>query len=381
MAYTHGVYISETDTAITAPVTGYSGLPVCVGTSQKGPANTPVLVSAYEEATGIFGRSDDWDACTVNEFLYSEFALYGQSPAVIIRSSEASSAGIIEALSHVDEVFHKLRLIPGIILAPGWSHNPEVAAVMESRASSVSGVFRCISLCDAEGEKYSEIPAWKEAGTYSSPRQILCWPKLKLGGRIYHMSSHLCGIMNRTDNTRGDVPYKSPSNEILHIDSAVTASGQEVLLTLEQANSLNGQGIMTALNWTGGWRTWGNRTCAYPSSSDPKDSFIAARRMFDYVGNTFISTFWQKADQPMTVRLVREVVNSFNLYLNGLAARDMLLGGRIEFRADENVLTDLMNGVLRFHVFLTPPLPAETIEGILEYDPEYLTALYESLAG
>ncbi len=57
----------------------------------------------------------------------------------------------------------------------------------------------------------------------------------------------------------------------------------------------------------------------------------------------------------------------------------MLLGGHVEFREDENALTDLLNGILRFHIFITPLLPAEVIEGIFEYDPQYLSVLYEAL--
>lgn len=381
MSYTHGVYITESATAITAPVTGYSGLPVCVGTSLKGSVNTPVLIERYEDGVEMFGNTDDWGVSTISEFLYTQFALYGQSPAVVIRASEGSAGGITEALGHVGEVFHKYRLTPGIILAPGYSHLPEVAAVMRTQSAKVSGVFRCISVCDSDAATYSDVSSWKTGKNYVSERQILCWPKVKLGEREYHMSLHMAGVMNRTDYSRDDVPYKSPSNELLQCDSSVDMEGNPVYLTQEQANYLNSQGVVTALNWTGGWRVWGNNTCAYPANSDPKDRFIPVRRMFDYVGNTFINTFWQKADQPLTVRLVREIVNSFNLYLNGLTARDMLLGGRVEFREHENVITDLMNGVLRFHIFLTPPVPAETIEGILEYDPEYQTALYDALRG
>ena len=40
-------------------------------------------------------------------------------------------------------------------------------------------------------------------------------------------------------------------------------------------------GIVTALNWEGGWRVWGNRTSDYPSSTDPKDTFIPNRRMME----------------------------------------------------------------------------------------------------
>ena len=165
----------------------------------------------------------------------------------------------------------------------------------------------------------------------------------------------------------------------MQMDSCVNAAGEEIFLGLDSANYLNSQGVITALNWVGGWRAWGNRTAAYPANTDPKDCFIPVRRMFDFIGNTFITTFWQKTDEPMSPRLVRTIVSTFNMYMNSLVAREMLLGGRIEFREDENAITDLMNGILKFHVFITPPVPAEVIEGILEYDPAYLSVLYEAV--
>ena len=81
----------------------------------------------------------------------------------------------------------------------------------------------------------------------------------------------------------------------------------------------------------------------------------------------------------MTPRLVKNIVNSYNIRLNGLAARQFILGGRVEFQESENALTDLMNGILRFHIYITPPPPAEQIVGILEFDPEYFQTLFEAV--
>ena len=387
----HGVYISEIESGIIAPSEGYAGLPVIVGTSAKGPVNEPVLVHTYAEAVEQFGYSDDWSANTISEFIYSQFVLYSQSPCVIIRASASTAAGIIggynaqtgksTGLELVSQVYHKFGIVPGIILCPGFSQLPEVAAVMRAKADSVSGLFKCICLTDAEGTKYTDIPSWKSTKNYSDKRQIVCWPKVKLGDKTFHLSTQLCGVINRTDNNHSDVPYKSPSNESLQIDSCVNDSGDEVMLMLDEANYLNEQGIVTALNWAGDWRVWGNRTSIYPTSTDLKDCFISVRRMFDYIGAQFINTMWQKTDQPMTVRLIRETVNSFNLYLNGLTAREMILGGHIEFREDENPRTNIVAGKLTFHLYITPPVPAESIEGILEYDPENLDVLYDAVRG
>ncbi len=135
-------------------------------------------------------------------------------------------------------------------------------------------------------------------------------------------------------------------------------------------------GVVTALNFIGGWKSWGNRTTAYPSNTDVKDNFINNRRMFNWVGNTLVTTFWSKIDEPTNKRLIETVVDSANIWLNGLTAKGALLGGRVEFREDENTTTELMDGIIRFHVYLTPSAPARDIEFVMEYDPGYISALF-----
>ena len=290
------------------------------------------------------------------------------------------STGRNTGLECVNDVYPKYRLIPGLLGCPKYSQLPEVAAVMRAKTENVNGLFTCSCVVDIPAvNTYTAAPEWKTQNNYVGERQIVCWPKAALGGKVYHLSTQVIGLINSVDTKRGDIPYKSPSNELLQMDSCVLDSGEEVMMSIEQANYLNSQGIVTALNWTGGWRAWGNRTGAYPGSTDVKDEFIPCRRMMDYLGNMFITTFWQKTDQPMTPRLIRTIVNSFNMYINSLAAIEALLGGRVEFREDENAYTDLLNGILKFHIFITPPVPAEVIEGVFEYDPEYLSALYEAI--
>ena len=98
--------------------------------------------------------------------------------------------------------------------------------------------------------------------------------------------------------------------------------------------------------------------------------------MFDWINNTLVTTFWQKVDAPLNRRLVQTIVDSANIWLNGLAARQMILGGRVEVLPEENPTTDLMDGIIRFHVFVTPPGPARELDFIVEYDPAYLETLF-----
>lgn len=284
-------------------------------------------------------------------------------------------------LELVNEVFPRFRKVPGLVLVPGWSHNPEIAAIMDAKAKNINNIFKGESIVDVPSSlNYSEVPDWKNKNNYMSHHQITCWPKIKLGDKEYHLSTQLAGVIGTTDVLNRDIPYESPSNKNLKCDGAILEDGEEVFLGPEQANYLNGEGVITALNFIGGWKTWGNRTSIYPSSSDPKDSFIPIRRMFNWIANTLILTYWSKIDNPQNRRLVETVVDSANLWLNGLTAEECILGGRVEFLQEENPVTDVMDGILKFHLYMTPPSPAREIDFIMEYDVNYVKSFIESMA-
>jgi phage tail sheath protein FI len=288
--------------------------------------------------------------------------------------------GVKTGLELVSEVFPRFRLVPGQILAPGFSQDSAVAAVMYAKSQKINGHFDAICLIDVPTDtvtQYSDVAAWKNDNNVTNPNQVVCWPKVSLGGEQFHMSTQLAGRIGLTDADNAGIPYRSPSNQNFQMDSAVLADGTEIFLGTDTAAYLNGQGVITALNFTGGWKCWGNRTSAYPGSTDPKDSFLPVRRMFNWVGNTLTLTFWQRLDYPLNKRQIQTVTDSANIWLNGLVAQGYLLGGRVEFRADENPTTDLLDGIARFHVYLTPPSPNRSIDFILEYDTSYLQGLFE----
>lgn len=76
----------------------------------------------------------------------------------------------------------------------------------------------------------------------------------------------------------------------------------------------------------------------------------------------------------MNRRLADTIVNEVNIWLNALTSAEKILGGRIEYLEAENSQTDLLAGKVKFHIYLTPPLPAQEIHFVLEYDVSYLTA-------
>lgn len=290
-----------------------------------------------------------------------------------------TSTGKSEGLELIDEVYPRFGIVPGIIVAPKWSTDSSVAAVMKAKEHNICGHFNDISLSDiptTEVKTYTQASEWKNKNNYVDKDGFLGWPLLKLGTSKYHLSMQLASLINYVDSQHDGIPYYSPSNKSLQADGACLADGTEVFLNNAQAAYLNGQGIITAINFIGGWKAWGNRSTAYPSNTDVKDTFITNRRMFNWVGNTLITTFWSKIDDPTNKRLIETVVDSANIWLNGLTAKGALLGGRVEYREDENTKTDVMDGKIRFHVYITPPAPARDIEFIQEYDPDYISTLF-----
>lgn len=289
------------------------------------------------------------------------------------------STGAYKGLETLNQVYPLFGVVPGIVLAPGYSGDPGVAAVMKAKTSNINSHFKAITLHDvptATVRKYTDVNSWKNANSFTGENQVVCWPSVRMGDDIYHMSTHVLGTMTTVDADNGDVPYESPSNKAMQINGTCLEDGTEVILGPDEANYLNGQGVVTALNFIGGWKCWGNRTACYPANTDPKDSFISIRRMFNWHAQTFILTYWAKVDKPMNRVLIDSVIDSENIRLNGLVASGALLGGRVEFLEDENPATNLLDGIVKFHTYITPPTPARVIENVIEYDPAYFEALF-----
>lgn len=282
----------------------------------------------------------------------------------------------------VDSVFPKFRVIPTLFLAPNFSSDSEVAAVMDAKAENINGLFKGKAIIDAdtkEATTYTKAVEWKNAKNITKPSQLVVWPKYTLGGKVYHASVHQAGVMSKTDASEElgkGTPCESASNKSLQIDGMVLEDGTEVLLDLTKANYLNSQGIITALNFIGGFVSWGNETACYPANTDVTDYFYCVSRMFDWVGNSVILSVWNKVDRRLNRRLIESVVDSLNIWLNGLMADEVIIGGRIEFLEEENSDTDLMAGKAKFHIYLTPSSPAKELDFVLEYDVSYLENLF-----
>lgn len=282
----------------------------------------------------------------------------------------------------IAEVFPRFRLVPGQILSPGFMTDPAVLAVALAKASSINSHFNAIVLADIPTDDaagvvvYTDAAAWKNDNSYTADDLVVCWPLGRLGGVLYHLSTLTAARAMRTDADNAGIPHESPSNKSLPIDSLALTDGTEVVLDSVGAAALNAQGIVTALNFIGGWVLWGNRTGAYPGNTDPADAFIPFVRMRAWNRSVLVLSHWQRVDDPMNRRKLEAVVDSENIRLNALTARGFLIGARVELREELNPVTALLDGQVTYSIAWMPPPPMEGITFNVEVDPSYLANLF-----
>lgn len=274
----------------------------------------------------------------------------------------------------VRQVYPKFGMTPGLLVCPEWSKKSMVAAVMASKCEALNGVLTCECVIDMDtttAKEYSGLKEKKEAMGVADPHQILLWPMVKKGDTIYSYSAVWAAMAAYTDVSKnGDVPCKSPSNELLKIDAAVLEDGTEVLLDSNQAALVNSFGIVTAIN-DNGWRSWGNETAAWPAITRNKDHWINCRRMMSWYRNHIILTYKSKVDDNADPVLIQSITDSENQYLNSLASAKKIAGGSIVFNEEE---TSLVGGEVIFDTDVAFWTPAQHIVDRIRFNPSILTA-------
>lgn len=282
--------------------------------------------------------------------------------------------GVRKGLELISNIYQTLGVFPGIVLAPKWSQDADVAAAMVAKVGSIDGRAEAMCVIDINSTTYPTYTAAAEARAalgVVSRDAVLVWLKGKVGSKIYQGSVIWAAATVATDAANGNVPQRSPSNVAARIAAAIREDGTEVRLNNTEAAVLNGAGIVTFL-YEDGWKVWGNNTAAYPGTTVPEDRWIACRRMMNWYRNHFMATYKEKVDEPTSYKQTRAVVDAENQYLNSLAAADKIAGGEVVFIEEDNPISQILNGQVRFYTRIAFWTPAEHITNVIEFDPSFI---------
>lgn len=289
---------------------------------------------------------------------------------------------IKDTIDCLETVYARFGRAPALLCVPYYNCFSTVYNHMVSAVDNYAGQFEAFCACDIPSHPVSldgsvcsvvtDSQNVNAAKLGTDKLSLLCWPHCGVGNSRYDGSTVCIATMNRTDGENNNSPFVSPSNKRSSIDGVYvqTASNVEsaVFMTREQVNNqLNGNGIVGFLNTSAGWVVWGNRTAAYPGSTDIKDNLISIRRVFGYVKNIWQLFAQPRIDLPLNKRQLDGVINSFNQKLQGLRGLGVVNAASVAL-SDLNTTESLLDGVVYISVYIAPPPPMRVLKAVLEYD-------------
>lgn len=297
----------------------------------------------------------------------------------------AITSGVYSGIQALQTTFGTMGFFAKILIAPGYSQFADVATAEVALANKI----RAVALVDSAASTpvanaISNRGTAGNAFNTSSKRAVLCYPQetfydtgivptgvtLSSTGSpvasqfnavsVGPYSSWVAGSIAAQDLANGY--WWSPSNVevegILGPDVQLYASAID---STSDVNNLNSNGILTVFNAFGtGFRVWGNRSSAYPSTTAP-DNFISVRRTMDVIEESVELAMLQFIDQPISNALITAILASVNSFIRTLIQRGALVGGSASYDPAENPPAQLSAGHLVFDIDVMPPPPAERL--------------------
>ena len=360
--------------------------------------NEPTLILNETEALRYFGKSKA--GFTIPDALDAMFD-QGAGIAIVInvfnpaRHETVADVKMSDIIGGVDAVTGKrtglkafedcyslFGYYPKTLIAPVYCENTAIVSEM----NVICNKIRAMGIVDAPvGASVQDVITGRGSqGTInfntSSERIILCYPHLKVYDtetdtiKLQPYSQRLAGVIAAKDIEKGY--HWSPSNTeiqgIVGVEKQLTSMIND---PTSEVNTLNEAGIVTVFNSFGtGFRTWGNRSAAFPSSTLPTN-FINVRRTADILHESVEYSMLQFIDYPIDNGLIDSICETVNQFIRTLIGRGALIDGKCTFNQDKNPTTELANGHLLFDIEFMPPTPAERITFESFIDIELLKSL------
>ena len=341
-----------------------------------------VLNTTYSEgtdytvdtATGLITRLTSGSIPTTRpaEITYSATGSLGGDPSAIGDSEiigAITTEGNRTGLKAFELSYTKFGYFPRILIAPDFSESNNVVAEMQILVNAIDAMM----VIDApENTSSNAVITGRGADgninfNYGDPRIVGCYPRDKVFRPLTNqvelmpMSIRFAGAWANSIVERGF--WYSPSN--IPVRGVI---GKEIDLTYipgradTEINNLNANGILTTINDFGdGFKLWGNRSFAYPASTDPLN-FIAVQFSDIVVTNTLRDLAQQYVDRPINDALIDLILDNGNAYIENLVNFGALIAGsRVYYNPQNNPAIDLADGKLKIEFEVMYPPPAEQI--------------------
>lgn len=283
----------------------------------------------------------------------------------------SGSSGLSTGLRTISRVFPRLREVPALVMAPGFS-DAAVIAALTGACRDINSVFQANCIADIDStatgaRTYDQVVDFKFKAGMTDDRLLACWPCARFGDRIIHMSTVMAGLANVAD-AENNAPAEILSNLLINCNGFCLEDGTPVELSLDEANVLRGNGVATGLFWDGGFRSWGAYTAAWPANTDPAYSFFNISRHMSWHANHLVLTYFQNVDMDYSRDNIENVLDTENDFLRSLHARGITPISSIAYPPEYNSDGDLLLGRMVFLVLLADYIPTQQINFLQRFN-------------
>ncbi len=381
----HGIQTSiltASTPAIVGRATAVIGL-ICTATAAAGapttelnaafPLDTPVLITDVRAAIANAGTGG-----TLGPALAAIYDQCGPQVIVVRVAAEADpedqDATTIGSAGDYSGVYALLAAEsatgsrPRVIGAPGLDSTAVTTAL-----ATVAQKLRGMVYAAAAGDTVAEAVTYR--ASFSARELMLIWPNWT-GAFAGDAVARALGLRAKIDEELGW--HKTISNVAV---AGVTGVSQNLFFDIQDpttdVSALNDAEI-TALvrSPSGGFIYWGNRT----TSSEPLFAFEAATRTSQILQDEIAAGLIWAVDKPLTVFLIKDVIETINARLRTLVVQQRLIGGRAWFDPALNAQADLAAGKLVIDYEFTPAAPLEGLELNQRITDKYYADLAQQLA-
>ncbi|PYE87504.1 phage tail sheath family protein [Phyllobacterium leguminum] len=259
-------------------------------------------------------------------------------------------AGQATGFSGAYECYNKFGYFPKLLIAPGYSPAATVRAEMDVVAHRLNALAIADLPLGLTKQQAVEARGATGIANTSSARTILTYPHVVIEDtagaaetRLDPLSSRLAGVIIATDLEQG-WHHSSSNREIKGIVDLEVPINFYPSDYQNDTNFLNEAGIVTAMrSFATGFRTFGNRSAAFPSSSHV-ENFIHARRILDMTHEAIIFFLMNYVDRLGTRQNVEAAEEGVNAYLRSKVGEGVFYGASFRFDRTKNTPEQIADG-------------------------------------
>lgn len=286
--------------------------------------------------------------------------------ADVIGSSDG--LGLNKGICAIRDVYQLTGgLIPTLILAPGFSSDPEVHEALIENSTKINKHWDAIVYADIP-IMHQESPVtldtarnFKTTNGYNNANEKVFFPLAQgLDEKVYHISVLAAANLQELLLNNGGIPYMSASNtECSLIENLYLGEDYKGRVYSDDIinDKLNKYGI-TSIAYTGGrWTIWGAQSADYDENNRTTANVADTNRtMLHYVSNNFQHRRADKADKPLSVNDLQSIVKEEQERLDAFIKNGMLTLGAVRFNAGANKRSDIVTGdyVFSFEISTVP---------------------------